>query len=114
MAALVPDTAKALSIGAGQPWHAVRLRRAKVSRPAVQGGYAVGSNSFAQRFADGVLPDAEAVDQGDKQHGDSRAHAWWSFRCSTNVRWLAGHGYGSPEEFPEDIPLRQTPRRLTG
>ncbi|MET0426219.1 MAG: phosphotransferase, partial [Actinoplanes sp.] len=28
-------------------------------------------------------------------------HAWWSLRCLTNVRWLAEHGYGSPDDFPE-------------
>ena len=33
-------------------------------------------------------------------------HAWWSLRCLTNVRWLAEHGYGSPEEFPEVAVLR--------
>ena len=32
--------------------------------------------------------------------------AWWSLRCLTNVRWLAEHGYGSPEEFPEVDVLR--------
>ncbi len=32
--------------------------------------------------------------------------AWWSLRCLTNVRWLAEHGYGSPEEFPEVAVLR--------
>ncbi len=32
--------------------------------------------------------------------------AWWSLRCLTNVRWLAEHGYGSPEEFPEVAALR--------
>jgi aminoglycoside phosphotransferase (APT) family kinase protein len=33
-------------------------------------------------------------------------HAWWSLRCLTNVRWLAEHGYGSPDEFPEVAVLR--------
>ena len=32
--------------------------------------------------------------------------AWWSLRCLTNVRWLAEHGYGSPDEFPEVAVLR--------
>ncbi len=32
--------------------------------------------------------------------------AWWAMRCLTNVRWLAEHGYGSPEEFPEVDVLR--------
>ncbi len=32
--------------------------------------------------------------------------AWWSLRCLTSVRWLAEHGYGSPDEFPEVAVLR--------
>jgi aminoglycoside phosphotransferase (APT) family kinase protein len=32
--------------------------------------------------------------------------AWWSLRCLTNVRWLAEHGYGSPDGFPEVAVLR--------
>jgi aminoglycoside phosphotransferase (APT) family kinase protein len=32
--------------------------------------------------------------------------AWWALRCLTNVRWLAEHGYGSPDEFPEVAVLR--------
>jgi aminoglycoside phosphotransferase len=35
--------------------------------------------------------------------------AWWSLRCLTNVRWLAEHGYGSPDEFPEVAVLRSQP-----
>jgi aminoglycoside phosphotransferase (APT) family kinase protein len=31
--------------------------------------------------------------------------AWWSMRCLTNVRWLAEHGYGSPDTFPETAVL---------
>ena len=32
--------------------------------------------------------------------------AWQSLRCLTNVRWLAEHGYGSPDQFPEVAVLR--------
>ena len=32
--------------------------------------------------------------------------AWWSLRSLCGVRWLAEHGYGSPEEFPEVDVLR--------
>jgi aminoglycoside phosphotransferase (APT) family kinase protein len=35
--------------------------------------------------------------------------AWWSLRCLSNIRWLAEHGYGSPEEFPEVAVLRSLP-----
>ena len=27
--------------------------------------------------------------------------AWWSYRSLVVVQWLAGAGYGSPDEFPE-------------
>jgi aminoglycoside phosphotransferase (APT) family kinase protein len=32
--------------------------------------------------------------------------AWWSLRCLSNVRWLAEHGFGLPDEFPEVAVLR--------
>ena len=32
--------------------------------------------------------------------------AWWSLRSLVAVRWLAEHGYGSPEDFPEVAVLR--------
>jgi len=32
--------------------------------------------------------------------------AWWSFRSLVAIRWLAEHGYGSPERFPEVAVLR--------
>jgi aminoglycoside phosphotransferase (APT) family kinase protein len=32
--------------------------------------------------------------------------AWQSLRCLGNVRWLADHGFGSPEEMPEVALLR--------
>jgi aminoglycoside phosphotransferase (APT) family kinase protein len=38
-------------------------------------------------------------------------HAWWSLRCLLNVRWLAEHGYGSPDEFPEVAVLRSAATR---
>lgn len=31
---------------------------------------------------------------------------WWAWRCLVVVRWLAGAGYGSPEDFPEVAVLR--------
>jgi aminoglycoside phosphotransferase (APT) family kinase protein len=35
--------------------------------------------------------------------------AWWSLRSLLNVRWLAEHGYGAPEEFAEVAVLRSLP-----
>ncbi len=36
-------------------------------------------------------------------------HAWWSWRCLTNIRWLVEHGYGPPEDYPEVAVLRSCP-----
>jgi len=33
-------------------------------------------------------------------------HAWWSLRSLSNVRWLAEHGFGPPDEMPEVALLR--------
>jgi aminoglycoside phosphotransferase len=35
--------------------------------------------------------------------------AWWSLRCLLNIRWLAEHGFGPPEEMPEVAVLRSRP-----
>jgi aminoglycoside phosphotransferase (APT) family kinase protein len=58
----------------------------------------------------GVVDWSEAS-QGDALFDVDRdlIRAWWSLRCLTNVRWLAEHGYGSPEEFPEVAVLRFRP-----
>jgi len=32
--------------------------------------------------------------------------AWWSLRCLSNVRWLAEHGFGPPDQYPEVAVLR--------
>ena len=32
--------------------------------------------------------------------------AWWSLRCLSNVRWLAEHGFGPPDDMPEVRVLR--------
>ncbi len=34
--------------------------------------------------------------------------AWWSFRCLSNVRWLAEHGFGPIAEMPEVAVLRRS------
>ena len=34
---------------------------------------------------------------------------WWSLRCLSNVRWLAEHGFGPPEEMPEVAVPRSRP-----
>ena len=36
-------------------------------------------------------------------------HAWWSMRCLLNVRWLAEHGFGPPEDMAEVAVLRSQP-----
>jgi aminoglycoside phosphotransferase (APT) family kinase protein len=34
--------------------------------------------------------------------------AWWSWRCLSNVRWLAEHGFGPPDQMPEVAMLRRS------
>lgn len=36
--------------------------------------------------------------------------AWWSYRCLTAVPWLAEHGFGSPQTFPETAVLLRAGR----
>jgi aminoglycoside phosphotransferase len=36
-------------------------------------------------------------------------HAWWSWRCLSNLRWLVEHGFGPPEDYPEVAVLRSRP-----
>ena len=78
------------------------------ARPVTPDGLAASRKLF----------DLATLTLGNKEHvGDVVAgygtdvdrdliHAWWSLRCLTNVRWLAEHGYGSPDTFPEVAVLR--------
>src|SRR6185369_4072734 len=84
----------------------------------VAGDEVTGIVDWSEASQGDALFDLATLTLGHKEHlGDVVAgygtdvdrdliHAWWSLRCLTNVRWLAEHGYGSPDEFPEVAVLR--------
>ena len=90
----------------------------QVEHVFVAGGEITGVIDWSEASQGDALFDLAILTLGHKQHlGNVVAgygtevdhdliHAWWSLRCLTNVRWLAEHGYGSPDEFPEVAVLR--------
>jgi aminoglycoside phosphotransferase len=84
----------------------------------VAGDEITGVLDWSEASQGDALFDLAILTLGHKEHlGDVVAgygtdvdrdliHAWWSLRCLTNVRWLAEHGYGSPDEFPEVAVLK--------
>ena len=87
----------------------------------VDGDEVTGVVDWSEASRGDALFDLATLTLGHNEHlGDVAAgygtdvdrdliRAWWSWRCLTNVRWLAEHGYGSPEEFPEVAMLRSRP-----
>ena len=90
----------------------------QVDHVFVDGDEVTGVIDWSEASQGDALFDVAILTLGHKEHfGDVAAgygtdvdrdliRAWWSLRCLTNVRWLAEHGYGSPEEFPEVAVLR--------
>jgi aminoglycoside phosphotransferase (APT) family kinase protein len=90
----------------------------QVDHVFVAGDEITGVIDWSEASQGDALFDLAILTLGHKEHlGDVVAgygadvdrdliRAWWSLRCLTNVRWLAEHGYGSPEEFPEVAVLR--------
>jgi Ser/Thr protein kinase RdoA (MazF antagonist) len=90
----------------------------QVAHVFVDGDEITGVIDWSEASQGDALFDLAILTLGHKEHlGDVVAgygtdvdrdliHAWWSLRCLTNVRWLAEHGYGSPDEFPEVAVLR--------
>jgi aminoglycoside phosphotransferase (APT) family kinase protein len=90
----------------------------QVDHVFVAGDEITGVIDWSEASPGDALFDLAILTLGHKEHlgdvvagygtGVDRAliHAWWSLRCLTNVRWLAEHGYGSPDEFPEVAVLR--------
>jgi aminoglycoside phosphotransferase (APT) family kinase protein len=87
----------------------------------VDGDEVTGVLDWSEASRGDALFDVAILTLGHQEHlGDVAAgygtdvdrdliRAWWSLRCLTNVRWLAEHGYGSPEKFPEVAVLRSRP-----
>ncbi|MFC6021373.1 phosphotransferase family protein [Plantactinospora solaniradicis] len=102
-----------------RPWTPVFIHGdLQVDHVFVAGDEVTGLLDWSEASQGDALFDLATLTLGHKEHlGDVVAgygtdvdrdliHAWWSLRCLTNVRWLAEHGYGSPDEFPEVAVLR--------
>ena len=96
-----------------RPWTPVFIHGdLQVDHVFVDGGEVTGVVDWSEASQGDALFDVAILTLGHQEHlGDVVAgygtdvdrdliRAWWSLRCLTNVRWLAEHGYGSPEEFP--------------
>jgi aminoglycoside phosphotransferase len=105
-----------------RPWTPVFIHGdLQVDHVFVDGDEVTGVVDWSEASQGDALFDVAILTLGHKEHlGDVAAgygtdidrdliRAWWSLRCLTNVRWLAEHGYGSPEEFPEVAVLRSRP-----
>ena len=102
-----------------RPWTPVFIHGdLQVDHVFVDGDEVTGVVDWSEAGQGDALFDLATLTLGHEEHlGDVAAgygtgverdliRAWWSLRCLTNVRWLAEHGYGSPEEFPEVAVLR--------
>ena len=105
-----------------RPWAPVFIHGdLQVDHVFVDGDEVTGVIDWSEASQGDALFDVAVLTLGHQEHlGDVVAgygtdvdrdliRAWWSLRCLTNVRWLAEHGYGSPEEFPEVAVLRSRP-----
>ena len=105
-----------------RPWTPVFIHGdLQVDHVFVEDDKVTGVVDWSEASQGDALFDIAILTLGHKEHlGDVVAgygtdvdrdliRAWWSLRCLTNVRWLAEHGYGSPEEFPEVAVLRSRP-----
>ena len=102
-----------------RPWTPVFIHGdLQVDHVFVDGDEITGVLDWSEASQGDALFDIAILTLGHEEHlGDVVAgygtdvdrdliRAWWSLRCLTNVRWLAEHGYGSPEEFHEVAVLR--------
>src|SRR3954454_8733617 len=105
-----------------RPWTPVFIHGdLQVDHVFIDGDEVTGVIDWSEASQGDALFDLAILTLGHSEHlGDVVAgygtdvdrdliYAWWSLRCLTNVRWLAEHGYGSPDEFPEVAVLRSRP-----
>ncbi|MGH3188573.1 MAG: phosphotransferase family protein [Streptosporangiaceae bacterium] len=101
-----------------RPWTPVFIHGdLQVDHVFVDGDEVTGVIDWSEASQGDALFDVAILTLGHKEHlGDVLAgygtdvdrdliRAWWSLRCLTNVRWLAEHGYGSPEEYARSAVL---------
>ena len=84
----------------------------------VDGDEIIGVIDWSEAGRGDALYDLAILTLGHEEHlGDVVAgygtdvdldviRAWWSLRSLLAIRWLAEHGFGAPEEFPEVAVLR--------
>jgi aminoglycoside phosphotransferase (APT) family kinase protein len=105
-----------------RPWTPVFIHGdLQVSHVFVHSDRVTGIVDWSEAAQGDALFDLATLTLGHPEHlGDVEAgygasldrdliRAWWSLRCLSNIRWLAEHGYGSPETFPEVAVLRSQP-----
>src|SRR5215469_5854670 len=102
-----------------RPWTPVFIHGdLQVDHVFVEGDEVTGVIDWSEASPGDALFDLATLTLGHQEHlGDVVAgygtdvdldliRAWWSLRCLLGVRWLAEHGYGPPEEYPEVAVLR--------
>jgi aminoglycoside phosphotransferase (APT) family kinase protein len=105
-----------------RPWTPVFIHGdLQIAHVFVDGDEVTGVVDWSEASQGDALYDLATLTLGHEEHlGDVVAgygtdvdrdliRAWWSWRCLVVVRWLAEHGYGSPEDFPEIAVLRSQP-----
>ncbi|MEY2468791.1 MAG: hypothetical protein QOF21_1489 [Actinomycetota bacterium] len=105
-----------------RPWTPVFIHGdLQVDHIFVIGGEVTGVIDWSEAAQGDALFDLATLTLGHPEHLDDVVagygadidrdliRAWWSLRCLSNVRWLAEHGFGSPEDFPEVAVLRSAP-----
>src|ERR1700722_9640450 len=105
-----------------RPWPPVFIHGdLQVDHVFVDGDEVTGVIDWSEASQGDALFDIAILTLGHNEHlGDFVAgygtdvdrdliRAWWAMRCLTNIRWLAEHGYGPPEESPETAVLRPPP-----
>ena len=105
-----------------RPWTPVFIHGdLQVDHVFVDGDEVTGVLDWSEASQGDALFDVAILTLGHNEHLDDVVagygtdvdrdviRAWWSLRCLINVRWLAEHGYGSPEDFPEVAVLRSRP-----
>jgi len=105
-----------------RPWAPVFIHGdLQVDHVFVAGDEITGIVDWSEASQGDALFDLATVTLGFPEHlGDVVAgygtevdrdliRAWWALRCLSNVRWLAEHGFGPPEEMPEVAVLLSRP-----
>ena len=93
----------------------------QVDHVFVVGDEVTGVIDWSEASQGDALFDLATLTLGHQEHlGDVAAgygadvdrdliRAWWSLRCLSNIRWLAEHGFGPPDEMFEVAVLRSQP-----